>query len=393
MYDGAVIRIDTAQRRSRIGVRHLLRSDARAADASTVADGLVALHSSDPATVYLSAAVRMADPSIDAIASSLYVERTLVRHHAMRRTLWVMSPTVARLAHASSTRALAAPQERRLAQVIELNNVSSDGARWIAAAKSELIDAVSDLGPVSTRQLGAAFPKLAVPLHFQGGKVSAHARVLLLLGFDGEIVRSTPSGSWTSSQYRWSTATAWIPGGFGDLDARVATAELVDRYLRAYGPATAIDVQWWFGLTKTATLRALNDVDAVEVLVESGSAWMSSSDQVDQTDTQPWVALLPGLDPTVMGWKERAWYLDQTFVPLLFDRNGNAGPTVWMDGRIVGGWAQHTSGDIRFHILDDAAHDRLSEIDAAADSLASFYGDSRHKVRFPSPIQKALLRP
>ena len=52
----------------------------------------------------------------------------------------------------------------------------------------------------------------------------------------------------------------------------------------------------------------------------------------------PWVALLPGLDSTVMGWKERAWFLGG-HQHALFDVNGNAGPTVWCNGRIVGGWA------------------------------------------------------
>ena len=38
---------------------------------------------------------------------------------------------------------------------------------------------------------------------------------------------------------------------------------------------------------------------------------------------------------TFMGWKERDWFLGEHAEPL-FDRNGNAGPTVWRDGRVVG---------------------------------------------------------
>ena len=48
-------------------------------------------------------------------------------------------------------------------------------------------------------------------------------------------------------------------------------------------------------------------------------------------------ALLPVLDATTMGWKHRDFYLDPEHTPYLFDTNGNAGPTVWCDGRIIGG--------------------------------------------------------
>ncbi|HEX6390519.1 MAG TPA: M48 family metalloprotease, partial [Solirubrobacteraceae bacterium] len=37
----------------------------------------------------------------------------------------------------------------------------------------------------------------------------------------------------------------------------------------------------------------------------------------------------------------------------LFDRSGNIGPTVWCDGRIVGGWAQRTDGEIALALLED----------------------------------------
>ena len=43
--------------------RHRLLPHARTDDLTAIADGLVALHSTDPVTVYLSAMVRMVHPS------------------------------------------------------------------------------------------------------------------------------------------------------------------------------------------------------------------------------------------------------------------------------------------------------------------------------------------
>ena len=57
--------------------------------------------------------------------------------------------------------------------------------------------------------------------------------------------------------------------------------------------------------------------------------------------------LLPVLDPTLMGWKERGFYLDPEDVPYLFDSNGNGGTTAWLSGRVVGCWVQNTDGSVR----------------------------------------------
>ena len=46
-----------------------------------------------------------------------------------------------------------------------------------------------------------------------------------------------------------------------------------------------------------------------------------------------------------MGWKERSWYLGP-HAPDVFDNVGNVGPTIWLGGRIVGGWAQTADGTV-----------------------------------------------
>ena len=73
----------------------------------------------------------------------------------------------------------------------------------------------------------------------------------------------------------------------------------------------------------------------------------------------------PTLDPTTMGWKEREWYLGP-HERVLFDRNGNAGPTVWWDGRVVGGWSQREDGEIVFELLEDVGAERPTGSRAAA---------------------------
>jgi hypothetical protein len=103
------------------------------------------------------------------------------------------------------------------------------------------------------------------------------------------------------------------------------------------------------------------------------------------------VTLLPGLDPTTMGWKERAWYLGDHRARV-FDNNGNGGPTVWVDGRIVGGWAQRKSGEVVFKLLEDVGRERAAEVAERAAALQQVLGDARVVVRFPGPLDRELAR-
>jgi hypothetical protein len=101
------------------------------------------------------------------------------------------------------------------------------------------------------------------------------------------------------------------------------------------------------------------------------------------------VRLLPSLDPTTMGWKQREWYLG-AHEAQLFDRNGNAGPTVWVDGRIVGAWAVRKSGEIVWELLESVPAARVAEIEQEAESLFEWLEGAVVSPRFTSPLSNAI---
>lgn len=219
---------------------------------------------------------------------------------------------------------------------------------------------------------------------------SAHTRVLSGLGFDGVLVRTHPTGTWVNGQYTWAVMDDWLPGGVDGLEEREAQRELVAHYLQRFGPTSSTDVQWWTGWTKTATTRALADAAAQEVETDDGPAWVAAGDDGAESATGPWVALLPGLDPTVMGWKQRGFYLPPQAAPA-WDRNGNAGPTIWVDGQVVGAWGQAKDGSIRTHYFVGVPASRRSQVEARAAQLGSVLGPIRYAVRFPGAINARLL--
>ena len=104
---------------------------------------------------------------------------------------------------------------------------------------------------------------------------------------------------------------------------------------------------------------------------------------------EPWVALLPALDPTTMGWQSRDWYLGD-HRGALFDSSGNAGPTIWVDGRIVGGWAIRDGGEVVTALLEDVGGDAELAIEAEAARLSAQLGEVRVFPRFPTPLHGRL---
>jgi hypothetical protein len=103
----------------------------------------------------------------------------------------------------------------------------------------------------------------------------------------------------------------------------------------------------------------------------------------------PFAALLPALDTTVMGWTERHWFLG-SHGPQVFDRSGNAGPTVWWDSRVVGGWTQRKSGEVVYRLLEDVGTDAVRAVDREVERLSTWLGPARVTPRFRTPLEREL---
>ncbi|MBB5953784.1 hypothetical protein FHS29_000354 [Saccharothrix tamanrassetensis] len=388
-------RVGDAQRRARLNARQGLDGSLGTADVADVVDSLVALHATDPSTVYLSVLARVPGSDTDLISKALYEERTLVRLLGMRRTMFVVSRELAPVVQAACSRSIAVAQRRRLVKQLEEGAGIKDAASWLADVEDATFAALVARGEATAAELSEDEPRLRTQIVMAAGKPyeakqSVSSRVLFMLAIDARIVRGRPTGSWTTNTYRWAPMDRWLPGGLPELDPAEARAELLRRWLAAFGPATMADVKWWTGWTVGETKKAVAAVKPAEVELAGGTGFVLADDLDDVPESEPRAVLLPSLDPTPMGWVERDWYLGPHAAPL-FDRSGNIGPTIWWDGRIVGAWGHRLDGEIAYRLLEDIGADGAEQVGALAARLGERIGDARVRTRFPTPLERELV--
>src|SRR5215813_14137001 len=348
-----------AERRARLARRHLLAAPARAETAAEVAAALIALHGTDPASVYLAAWARSADGhraiGHTAIERALYENGELVRMLGMRRTMFVVPADLAPVIQASCTDQIAERMRSGLIRNLAAAGVAPDAGRWLDEVGDATVEALTARGSATGAELARDEPRLRTQLTYAegknyGGPANITSRVLMLLSAERRIARGRPRGGWTSSQYEWTPADPWPAGS-----AAAARAELARRWLLAFGPAPVSDLQWWTGWTAGQARAALGQLATAEV-------------DLDGT---------PGVVLAGDG-------------PALFDRSGNIGPTVWWDARIVGGWAQRPGGEVVFRLLEDAGAEAVAVVTDEAERLQAWLGAVRVTPRFRTPLEREL---
>ena len=165
------------------------------------------------------------------------------------------------------------------------------------------------------------------------------------------------------------------------------------RWLARFGPGTEADLRWWSGLTARAIRAALARVGAERSRSRPAG---STRGYVLPGDVEP--------DPArpIRGWPcsrpstRRRWAgatapgTSAAIGAALFDTVGNAGPTIWVDGRIVGGWAIRDGGEVVTALLEDVGGDAELAIEAEAARLSAQLSSVRVFPRFPTPLHGTL---
>jgi Winged helix DNA-binding domain len=356
---------------------------------------MVAIHGTDVASMYLQACARLQESSPESIGLEMYETRSVLRVLAMRRTLFLVPVDEVATLHAAASLAVGRRERERTLAMFAAGGVGPDTAGMFDELERIGLAAVRERGEATTAELTALDPRLGQRIALAPGKsyassISVSQKVFFHLALDGYIGRGRPRGSWTGSQVRWSPIGRWLPDGVPQMPTDVAQARLVRQWLRVFGPGTREDLRWWTGWTVAAVRAALAANDAIVVDLDDGeTGWLLPDDVAPDPSPEPWVALLPALDATTMGWSGRAWYLGP-YKAIVFDSNGNAGPTIWVDGRIVGGWAQRASGGVATRVFEDIGREATAAVEREAARLEAWLGDASVRSSFPTPIDIEL---
>jgi len=192
---------------------------------------LAGMQAQEPQAPYVGLWSRLTDFRPEELSASI-AERRLVRSPLMRSTIHLVSARdclrlwpLMRPVFEQNFRG--SPFSRRVAHV-DLDALVTTGRELIAdepLSRAELGRLLAERWP------GVDPPSLAYAITY----LSA-------------VVQVPPRGLWRrTGQARWTTVEAWLGS---PLELRSPLADVVLRYLAAFGPATVRDIQAWCGLTR-----------------------------------------------------------------------------------------------------------------------------------------------
>lgn len=380
------------ERRARIGVRHALAHSFRVDSPEAATRAMTVLHATESATVYLSCWARVRSLDATDVDNALYDQRSLVKQLAMRRTLFTFPRDLLPAAWSSASARVANTERARMAKDVVKAGIAVDGNDWLDRARAEVLTLLTDAPEgLSALEVRQAVPMTDVKVEGSAGEIWSAPRVLTHLGATADIMRGANTARFPVSRPLWTLTRHWLDDAPIDLESADGYREIVRRWLHSFGPGTEDDIVWWLGSTKTVVRAALAELEAVAVSLDGGdTGWLLPDDVATVPDPGPWVALLPVLDPTIMGWKNRDFYLGP-HRNQLFDTRGNAGTTAWVDGRVVGCWIQDAAGVVHVRVLESVSADAQRALDAEAVRLTEWLGGVKIGTGYVSQAMKQAV--
>jgi hypothetical protein len=388
--------------------QHLLPG-ARLADVVQVARDIVALHATDPTGPYLSLWGRIPAFERPMLEDALYERRVLSKALCMRVTLHALpSDELPFFLQAFSVAFFARrnPADLRVAALVAQAGLcqEAEAEAYVEELQRRVLEVVAQERPATVQEVSRAVPALQAKIRHSLGKryegeFSVGSRLVLNMCAQGLLIRTRPRGTWRSSLYEYAALRDWLPGVDPDsVSPQEAQTWLARRYLGAFGPATPDDMQWWTGFSKGETTAALSTLkpELAEVAVEGwGDGYLMLADDAQRLGDLtlpdvPYVFWLPTLDPYIMGYRDRRRFLSPEQRGHVFDRAGNAVPTVWVNGRVAGAWGQRKDGSVVYGLFEEVGEREQALLAEEARRLEEFLEGEFLPPRFQTPFTRGL---
>lgn len=339
---------------------------------------LLGLQAQEPLPPYLSLWSRIRDFDPEALSQSLE-DRTTVRLLLMRGTIHLVTPKDALV-----LRSFVQPMLDRMTRTSQASRPAAEVPREHLAAA---VRAAFDGGPLPVRRLGELLGKQFPDV--PPSALANTARELL------PLVQVPPRGRWGHSGgvvYELLDTWLGIEAGAaapGELPAPAGrtdpphpadpadpddAAEVVRRYLRAFGPATPADLTTWSGLTGMRPafvamkdeLRSYRDADGRELFDLEDLA-------IADEDAQAPVRLLGRYDNVWLSHDRRYRVTpDPAKRKRWMGVNGGIGCTVFVDGALEGLWRQSASGTVDLELFRTLTRTEQNQLDDEVAALEEF---------------------
>jgi len=195
--------------------------------------------------------------------------------------------------------------------------------------------------------------------------------IMLRAELDGIVC----SGARRGNQFTYALLEERVPP-HNQLTGDEALAELTRRYFASHGPATLPDFVWWSGLSTNDARRGIALLDRDIETTQLGPTVYWTSNSAPKSSAGADAHLLPAYDEYNVAYKDRQLVFDRDSVSKITNA-GALGPTVIVDGRIVGTWKATIVGNSITLNLTPSRGLRKQETVAvakAAERYASFLG-------------------
>jgi hypothetical protein len=236
-------------------------------------------------------------------------------------------------------------------------------------AAQEMQDVLGERGPLTRPELAEALEARGIPV---AGQAIAH--LVRYAALEGIICY----GPERDGQLTFVLLEDWIRLE-EPLDTHLFQAELAQRYLQAYGPATAEDLASWSGISMRRARAGFEAIkkELEKVEIADSPAWMlkGASAWLDEPPGEPIVRLLPRYDEYLLGYQSRAFMVSEAYARRIHPGGGIIKATVIVDGRALGLWwseRKKHSTTIAIEPFESLSADIMHALETEVEDLGRF---------------------
>lgn len=347
-----------------------------------VAASLIGFHAARLQSPIVAAATRVEGANAAQLARGLHRSRDLIKLRCMRGTLHIAPLALAPMLHAATLAprlSVCRAAERRFAIPPKAGRAVAEAVLDCFGGRMLTTEQIhAEIANIVTRRTGLSRTEGVFYLRSQ----------IKTLWETGELCARNLAPDWRKEVRVYAPLGEAYPGlDMRGLSAIDATRALVAAYFKQYGPATVADAAWWSGLGELKIRRTIAEMGerlaSVRVEGIASVCYMLAEDYESLSGVRlnpDNVEFLAYEDNLLKGYKEsRCRFLIDNKYESVFNRIGEALPTVLVHGRIAGIWHfEKEAGRIRYSLFDDfgAAVEKLVEQrQQRLEDLLSYYRD------------------